>query len=78
MAVNVEPQVIENSVPVEASLSESPIIDGLNERIANNKEPLTFAAVNADFEYLDRKQHFEKMATAIPPALDGGLRLRKA
>ena len=61
MAVNIEPQVIEDSISVEIGLSESPIIDDLNVRIANSTEPLTFAAVNAAFEYLDQKQHLERL-----------------
>ena len=60
-ALIVEPQVIEDRVSVEIGLSESPIIDDLNERIANSPEPLTFAAVNAAFEYLDQKQHLERL-----------------
>jgi len=61
VAVNIKPQVIEDRVSVEIGLSESPIIDDLNERIANSPEPLTFAAVNAAFEYLDQKQHLERL-----------------
>ena len=61
VAVNIEPQVIEDRITVEIGLSESPIIDDLNERIANSTEPLTFAAVNAAFEYLDQKQHLERL-----------------
>ena len=61
MAVNIEPQVIEDSISVEIGLSESPIIDDLNVRIANSTELLTFAAVNAAFEYLDQKQHLERL-----------------
>ena len=67
-ALIVEPQVIEDRVSVEIGLSESPIIDDLNERIANSPEPLTFAAVNAAFEYLDRKQHLER----LDPLLNAG------
>ncbi|MBQ5562089.1 MAG: hypothetical protein IIT39_01705, partial [Clostridia bacterium] len=65
VAVNIEPQVIEDRISVEIGLSESPIIDDLNERIANSTEPLTFAAVNAAFEYLDRKQHLERLDPLI-------------
>ena len=65
VAVNIEPQVIEDRISVEIGLSESSIIDDLNERIANSTEPLTFAAVNAAFEYLDRKQHLERLDPLI-------------
>ena len=68
VAVNIEPQVIEDRVSVQIGLSESPIIDDLNERIANSTEPLTFAAVNAAFEYLDEKQHLER----LDPLLNAG------
>jgi len=68
VAVNIEPQVIEDRITVEIGLSESPIIDDLNERIANSTEPLTFAAVNAAFEYLDQKQHLER----LDPLLNAG------
>ena len=61
VAVNIEPQVIEDSISIEIGLSESPIIDDLNERIATSTEPLTFAAVNSAFEYLDQKQHLERL-----------------
>ena len=36
VAVNIEPQVIEDRITVEIGLSESPIIDDLNERIASS------------------------------------------
>lgn len=61
VAVNIEPDVPENYVSAEIGFSESPIIDDVNERIANSTEPLSFAAVNAVFEYLDEKQHLERL-----------------
>ena len=61
MAVSVESeQVLEDEISVELGLTESPIIDDLKEQIERTGEPLSFAAVNAAFEYFDDKQIQER------------------
>ena len=61
---------IPDSVSVRIGFSESPIVNrvlGL-EDTDELSEPLSFAAANAMFEYLDEKQHLERLV----PSLEAG------
>ena len=54
-------EMLPDSVSVSLGYSESPIVDDISERIQKSTEPLSFAAINAAFEYLDEKQHLERL-----------------
>lgn len=53
-------EVPQNSISISVDFSESPIINELLEK-NNSIEPLSFATMNAVFEYLDEKQHLERL-----------------
>lgn len=59
--------IVSNSVSVSIGFSESAVVDEIFEikSTENKSEPFTFATVNAIFEYLDGKQHLERLVPSI-------------
>ena len=65
MTVNFEPEVLEDKVTAEIGFSENRYIDEILNRIIDLTGGVSFAMANALFEYLDEKQHFERLNPAI-------------